>query len=270
MNHDTFTPEEQALIKQLKSLPETELEQPTFDMIKQQMFHEMDYPSVPTSKPMSYPSLMMIVSITIIILLIVIAIVLVSLTIQNDQPKSVPTDITTQIMTSGPNMLQATEAPSGLPITQSPLPTSESATIPATETLTLVPAIAPATETPTHGTVVPSAITTTEIVAPLIIIEGPVEAININVIRVFDFDIHIDASDPILTDIQIGDNIRVEGNMNIDSIVAVNITIIDIDIFIGESGAASAPNAIPSGCKVTKKGEIKCSKKESKKSSKKS
>lgn len=73
-----------------------------------------------------------------------------------------------------------------------------------------------------------------------IIIEGPVQQINVNIITIYDIDIEINADDPILTVIQIGDNIRVEGDM-LDSggtiiIVAINITIIDVDIVISDDG----------------------------------
>ena len=92
-----------------------------------------------------------------------------------------------------------------------------------------------------------------------IVIEGPVEAININIITVYGFDIEVEPDDPILTQIQIGDNIHVEGNTRYDGntiiIVVVNITIIQVDIFVAPP---SSGQGIPSGCKVTKKGKIKC------------
>jgi hypothetical protein len=69
-----------------------------------------------------------------------------------------------------------------------------------------------------------------------IIIEGPVEAININIITIFGINIEIDPDDPLLTVIRIGDEIRVEGDTvsdgNIIIIVAINIIIIDTDIII--------------------------------------
>ncbi len=101
-----------------------------------------------------------------------------------------------------------------------------------------------------------------------IVIEGPVQSININIITIFDIDIEVDPSDPILTEIEIGDNIRIEGNPTTRGgtiiIVAVNITIINV-IIINNPGGGSGNPGLPDGCKVTKKGKIKCTKKKSKK-----
>ena len=158
-------------------------------------------------------------------------------------------------------------------------PTQPTATITPEVTPELTPEVTvePTVEATAEITAEPPAESTPVVDAPpLIVIEGPVQTININVITVFDFDIQIDASNPILTDLQIGDNVRVEGNLNFEGsklvIVVVNITIIDIDIFIFDSGGVyvSPPTGIPAGCKVSKNGKIKCSKKKTKKNSKKS
>lgn len=70
-----------------------------------------------------------------------------------------------------------------------------------------------------------------------IVIEGPVETININIITIYGINIEVNPDDPILTVIQIGDHIRVEGDTastsgNTIIIVAINITIIDVDVVI--------------------------------------
>jgi hypothetical protein len=71
-----------------------------------------------------------------------------------------------------------------------------------------------------------------------IIIEGPVQNININIITIYDIDIEINPDDPLLTVIQLGDNVRIEGNQTSQGdtiiIVAVTIVIIDVDIVIGD------------------------------------
>lgn len=73
----------------------------------------------------------------------------------------------------------------------------------------------------------------------IIVIEGPVQSINANIITIFDIDIEIDASDPLLTVIQIGDEIRVEGDWvggpNV-TVIAINIVIIDVDIYVNDTG----------------------------------
>lgn len=77
----------------------------------------------------------------------------------------------------------------------------------------------------------------------IIVVEGPVIAININVITIYDFDIVLAEDDPLLSVIVVGDIIRVEGlidelgtfetDVNITIvIVAVTIIFVDIDVFI--------------------------------------
>jgi hypothetical protein len=81
-----------------------------------------------------------------------------------------------------------------------------------------------------------------------IIIEGPVQQININIITIYDIDIEINPTDPILTVIEIGDILRVIGNIDDDDddddddrggriyIVAITVIIVDIDVFIQPGG----------------------------------
>lgn len=75
-----------------------------------------------------------------------------------------------------------------------------------------------------------------------IIIEGPVEAININIITIFGIDVEVDPEEPILAIIEIGETIRIEGNVSAESdtllIIVVNIVIVDIDVFINDDGDA--------------------------------
>ena len=95
----------------------------------------------------------------------------------------------------------------------------------------------------------------------VIVIEGPVMAIQINIITIYDIDIAVAPNDPVLTVIQIGDIVRVEGilyspgddddddddfsgiligigDADIDiTIIAITIIIVDIDVFIGDDGA---------------------------------
>ncbi len=69
-----------------------------------------------------------------------------------------------------------------------------------------------------------------------IIIEGPVQEININIITIYDIDIELRVDDPLLVVIQIGDIVRVEGNAQdrggVVIIIAVNVAVINVDINI--------------------------------------
>jgi hypothetical protein len=72
-----------------------------------------------------------------------------------------------------------------------------------------------------------------------IVIEGPVEAININIITIYGINVELNPDDPILTVIQIGDVIRVEGNIkggtgNTIIIVAVIVVIINVDVVVND------------------------------------
>lgn len=99
--------------------------------------------------------------------------------------------------------------------------------------------------------------------APIIVIEGPVQAINITSIVIFDIEIQVDPADEILTQIRIGDTIRVEGQSSIENniiiIVAINITIIETTvIIINNPGTVFVPVGLPANCKRTKKGKVTC------------
>lgn len=98
---------------------------------------------------------------------------------------------------------------------------------------------------------------------PFIVIEGPVEEININFITIFDIQIQVDPADPILTEIRIGDTIRIDGLSSLDGgviiIFAVNITIIRTTvIIINNPGTVFIAVGIPSNCRVKKSGKITC------------
>lgn len=141
------------------------------------------------------------------------------------------------------------------PIITSPTPTptgTVTTTWVATPTATLTPEGSITPEVP--PTITPSVDMG---LGPIIIIEGPVEAININIITIYSINIVVSEDDPILTTIQIGDFIRVEGELvNVDDdnqdddafdvllidsdvsitvvIIAINITYVDVDIFVNE------------------------------------
>lgn len=158
---------------------------------------------------------------------------------------------------------QATEVP---PVT--PATTEE----PDTPVTTEEPDMPVTTEEPDDGSVV---INNNVSIESYIVIEGPVEAISVDFITIFDIDIKVDPSDPVLTQIRIGDTIRVEGESDFSNgtvvIIAVNITIVQTTIVVIHNpspGVVYIPS-LPPNCKRTKKGKVTC-KQKSNKSSKKS
>lgn len=105
-----------------------------------------------------------------------------------------------------------------------------------------------------------------------IVIEGPVAAINTNIITIFDMDIEIAPNDPSLTWLKVGDTVRVEGGVrgagNTIIVVAVTVVVIDVDIMIVQpSGPPSGAIYVPPNCKITGIGNnnphLKCSYKSS-------
>lgn len=111
---------------------------------------------------------------------------------------------------------------------------------------------------------------------PIIVIEGPVQAINVTSITIFDIDIEVNPADAVLTQIRIGDTVRVEGESSFEGntivIVAVNITIVQTTLIVIQNytpGVIYVPAALPPNCKRKKSGKITC-KKNTKKNTKKS
>lgn len=86
-----------------------------------------------------------------------------------------------------------------------------------------------------------------------IVIEGPVTAININIITIYDFDIQLRQDDDVLKGLKIGDLLRVEGNFQRDGatviVVAVNVAIVNIEVNVNSGGGGSPPagGGAPSG-----------------------
>jgi len=116
------------------------------------------------------------------------------------------------------NYFSGVATPTATP-TFTPTPTPQGTPAPtATPTLTPTPG----------GTVTPGGLPIT------IIIEGPVQAINVNIITIYDIDIIVGEDDPILNIIQIGDILHVEGDTQELNgtiiIIAVTVVIINVDI----------------------------------------
>ena len=83
----------------------------------------------------------------------------------------------------------------------------------------------------------------------IIVIEGPVESIGINVITIFGIEIEVDPNNPILTEIEIGEVIRIEGIGDFEDgilvVVAVNITVVNVVIIDGVTGGSTGSGGNP-------------------------
>ena len=91
---------------------------------------------------------------------------------------------------------------------------------------------------------------------PIIVIEGPVQEINVNIITIFNINIQVNPSDPILTTIRVGDNLRVQGDMQVNNgvIIIIAITVIRIEII----QPIIINPGLPSNCHVHRSGRVHC------------
>jgi hypothetical protein len=114
-------------------------------------------------------------------------------------------------------------------------------TLNCTPVATLTPTSTPTgtlTVTPTSTPIVPVPATTPEPGSddlPItIVIEGPVQSINVNIITIYNINIQLTPNDPNLTIIRVGDILRVAGNTQSLNgtiiIIAVNVVIVNVDI----------------------------------------
>ena len=127
----------------------------------------------------------------------------------------------------------------GCTLTATASPTGTLTVTPATATITPTLTTTPATATP-QGTPVPTLTVTptatTQAGMPVIIvIEGPVQTINVNIITIYNINIQLNDDDPNLKIIQVGDIVRVSGSPQGNTagtitIIAVTVVIINVDV----------------------------------------
>jgi hypothetical protein len=99
--------------------------------------------------------------------------------------------------------------------------------------------------------VTPEATTVPGTLPITIVIEGPVEAININIITIYNINIQLKDDDPSLNIIQVGDIVHVDGDTEELNgtiiIIAINIVIVNVDVnpdsgeFFRDNGNCSNP-----------------------------
>jgi hypothetical protein len=255
MRDEPFTLDEQALIQRLRSAPQQTLRPQTREAIRAQVMQEIDRLTVPARQTRPGWRIPTFVAIAIVItaIVVVITVIILLTSSPHESPRIGGTSATTPTATAVPATLTPTLTPTHLPAVE------------ATSAATTEPTKAP-TSDPT-----PEPIATGESgdLAPLVVIEGPVQAVNSSGLTVFDTVIRVEPGDPVLSRIQIGDTVHVEGNLTQDSdtliIVAVNITIVNGTIVDGTilQGASPGSPSLPPNCKISKNGHIKCSKKAS-------
>ncbi|MEZ4670282.1 MAG: hypothetical protein R3E39_20440 [Anaerolineae bacterium] len=242
MFKDQFTPEEIDVIQQLRNDIRPMLKPHMVDAIRLELLSEMDrvFPASEQPPPTS-PKVAPVGVIAVIV--IIIAIVIVAII------ASAPKQPVTQTTPSLPALV--------IPPTLTPIPEVNSAS--ATKEFTPEVSHTPTVMSASPEVVLPSASAAATGDA-ILIIDGPVEQINDNVVTIFNISILVDEASPILTEISIGDILHVEGHATTREgeliIVAINVTIINVTT-ISPPPVNQAP---PSNCKVSKNGHIKCDK----------
>jgi hypothetical protein len=247
MLDDLFTPEETAVIQRLRHAPPPELKPQAFRAIQQRLLQELDALSgrQPPSQPRSMPAAPIVLAIGVVVVVIIIV---VSVLVASQQKPSGTLTLTP------PPGFTATPAPAPSVVVgkTSAGPASQGESQPTQE----VPgSTVQATSGATAGsTATPEA---TE-PAVILVLEGPVQKVSSDGITVFDMEIRLDPDDPILKLIQVGKMVHVEGYPETSNGV---IVVIVINIVIQNDNPAVSPG-LPPGCKMSKNGHIKCSKKE--------
>jgi hypothetical protein len=238
VSHDSFTPEERALIERLSNAPQPEMKADAFEAIRARMLDAMDtpYPApdiqpVPRTFPASVPFMLGAVAI------VVIAFVAVFIAISNrpstEEPLAVPSQTSalsiTVVPTFTPVILTVTPIPTEIPILVEQTTEPTQTVVPPPVTVVPSDTVVPPTETtaPTD-TAVPTATATLETV---IVVEGPVQSIDDNIVTIYDIEIILNPEDPLLDFIEIGDVIHVDADFNTDTadVVAVDVEYVDTE-----------------------------------------
>lgn len=222
MSDETFTPEENALIERLRAAPQRHLSSRTAEAIRQRMLRELASASGLPVQPrpaLRLPVVLRLAAAAALLILIVGGgLLLARLT----QPNILLTTLTPAAQIAADASLTptlpATDTPEPLPtatvtLTITPPPTDVPGSTPswtpsASATLSIAqPSITPMPLIPTVTA------TTASAAAPIIIVEGMVEGVEENLIRVFGLSIEVEPGHPVLSLIAEGDVLRIEGSL---------------------------------------------------------
>jgi hypothetical protein len=209
MNDSDFTPQEQELINRLANAPQSDLSPDALNAIRSRILDGMDslpVENTPRRLGRTTPATMPIMAAVAAILIVVIG---VSVLFFN-QPQIIATPTPVPILYPTATSLPptATFIP---PTTTPPVAAVVTQTTPL-PLLSSTPDITPE-------------ISQTPSLEPLIVIEGPVEAITANIVTIYGIDIALDPDDPLLTIIVVGDILHVEADYDAITAVIVAVTV---------------------------------------------
>ncbi|MBZ0275759.1 MAG: hypothetical protein K8I60_06425 [Anaerolineae bacterium] len=172
MTGDQFTPEEQAIIQRLQNAPQSYLRPAAYDAIRARMIEALDAPP-PTIPTAPSPFPITVILLGVLGILAVIIVVVIAAANPGEPPQVV-------------------------------LPPPSQTAVPAT----ISPTIEKTIETTAETT--PEAAPTATLPSYLVV-EGPVTAIQDNVLIVMEIPIQVAPDDPLLSLLQVGDLVRAEG-----------------------------------------------------------
>jgi hypothetical protein len=206
---DQFTPEEQHLIERLQNAPRPQLRPAARDALREQIMRELRIPAEPTQsvlkQQMSFTPRVVAATVAAIAVGLLLVFVIVQ-TIKPESPASPPS--TTPTLTA-PALIESTAVTAPIPQSSTPVVTPSSSP-------EATPSLA-ATTTPIPTMTPPANIEAS------VVIEGPVTAIENNIITIYSFDVELEPAHPFLTLVQVGDFIHVEGAFGNTGVIVATV-----------------------------------------------
>lgn len=219
MSDEQFSPEEQDLIRLLREQPKPQINPDVRAAIREHMIAE--FRTITAAPPAPRPRLRLAPVLAAAAALVIVVIVITQIT----RPPVQVIETPTQVAVAPTDTVQPTNTPEAPTIT--PTVVLPSATpVPVTE-------VVPTTVVPTD---VPTATQETTI-----IVEGPVSAINGNTLTVYDLEVEVAPGHPILSLLEVGDFVRVEGAYQTGGVVVASIVgnLDDVTVVDGETATVN-------------------------------
>lgn len=200
MNEPEFTPQEQELINRLANAPQPSLNPAAFEWIRVRMLDGLDTPPLDVSprlqplwpSPISVPRVAALAAVVIVVLGILML-----------------------LNRSSELIILTTVPPTAVPMVT---------TIPPTASLQ-AEVIVTVEASPTPPPVITPEQIATATLEPVIVVEGPVESIEGNVITIYGITIALNPDDPLLSVLVVGDMLRVEADYAEDVTLIIAVTV---------------------------------------------
>ena len=238
MSDDQFSPEEQDLIRRLREQPKPQINPAARDAIREYMIAEFRTVTAAPPAPVRHPIVRFAPVFAAAAALVIVVIVIAQITSQPTQLSETPTP-QTQIAVVPSDTVQPTHTPEPPTITPTvALPSQTATPVPVTVTEMIL-----TTAVPTTVPIIPTATQETTI-----IVEGPVSAINGNVLSVYDLDVEVAPGHPILSLLEVGDFVRVEGAYQSGGAVVASIVgnLDEVTVVDGETATVNLEGPVES------------------------